>query len=526
MRLPIVMSIANRAMGAPLSIWNDQQDSIALRDSGWLQFYAEDNQEATDLHFLAYKVAEDPSVQLPAFVCFDGFILSHTYEPIDMLTQEQVDTYLPKLSPAEKLDAKDPISFGMYATPEYYLEFRYEMDQAQKRAKDAIAKYGKEFGTMFGRDYSALVEGYHLDDAETAIVAMGSICGTVKDAIDEMRAAGKKVGLLKIRIFRPFPSEEIAKALSKVERVAVLDKNISLGARGGATVLEVRDAMYGSAIPVKGYVLGLGGRDIRKKDIKEIVSLCGERDRRPVLWTEEGVDLKWPIRKRPVNCSTAATVPAGAVANALAARIVTNAAGPNTIVVSATGCMEVFSTPYPETAWKVPWIHSLFENASAVASGIDAALKKQGRTEKIVVMGGDGATFDIGMICLSGAFERGHDFAYICYDNEAYMNTGIQRSGATPYDASTTTSPAGSQSFGNKRPKKDMPAILAAHGAPYVATASVAYPSDLMQKVEKAINTQGTLLCPGPCPRAVPGGALKGTRRLQLQNSQSRPASG
>jgi pyruvate ferredoxin oxidoreductase alpha subunit len=274
MRFPIVMSIANRALGAPLSIWNDQQDSISLRDAGWLQFYAEDNQEATDLHFLAYKVAEDPKIQLPVFVCFDGFILSHTYEPIDMLTQEQADMYLPGFNPAEKLDAKDPMSFGMYATPDYYMEFRYEMDQAQKRAKDAIAKAGKEFGTMFGRDYSALVEGYQLDDAETAIVAMGSICGTTKDAIDEMRAAGIKVGLLRIRVFRPFPSHEIKKALSKVKRVAVLDKNISLGSTGGATAMEVRDAMYGSAIPVKGYVLGLGGRDIRKKDIREIVMLC------------------------------------------------------------------------------------------------------------------------------------------------------------------------------------------------------------------------------------------------------------
>lgn len=181
----------------------------------------------------------------------------------------------------------------------------------------------------------------------------------------------------------------------------------------------------------------------------------------------------------------------GGCGEALAARLVMKGAGTNTIVVSATGCMEVFSTPYPETAWKVPWIHSLFENASAVGSGVAAALKKQGRTEKVVIMGGDGATFDIGMICISGAFERGHDFTYICYDNEAYMNTGIQRSGATPYDASTTTSPAGSCSFGNKRPKKDMPQILAAHGAPYVATASVAYPMDVMQKVEKAINTPG-----------------------------------
>ena len=272
MRLPIVMTIANRALGAPLSIWNDQQDSISLRDSGWLQFYAEDNQEATDLHFIAYKVCEDHSVLLPAMVCFDGFILSHVYEPVDMLSQEDVDRYLPPFTPYQRLDAADPISFGMYATPDYYHEFRYEIDNAAKRAKDVIQKAGKEFGTLFGRDYSALVEGYRLDDAETAIVAMGSICGTIKDSIDEMRAEGKKVGLLKIRVFRPFPSEEIAQALSNVKRVAVLDKNISLGAKG-AVAIEVRDALYGSVIPVKGYVLGLGGRDVRKKDIKEIVSL-------------------------------------------------------------------------------------------------------------------------------------------------------------------------------------------------------------------------------------------------------------
>jgi pyruvate ferredoxin oxidoreductase alpha subunit len=272
MRLPIVMTIANRAMGAPLSIWNDHQDSISLRDSGWLQFYAEDNQEATDLHFLAYRVAEDHSILLPALVCFDGFILSHTYEAVDMLTQEQVDSYLPKFTPYQRLDAADPISFGMFATPDYYQEFRYEIDNAAKRAKEVIKKAGKEFGTLFGRDYSAMVEGYQLEDAETAIVAMGSICGTIKDSIDEMRAEGKKVGLLKIRVFRPFPSEDIAKALSKVKRVAVLDKNISLGAKG-AVALEVKDALYGSSTPVRDYILGLGGRDVRKKDIAAIVAM-------------------------------------------------------------------------------------------------------------------------------------------------------------------------------------------------------------------------------------------------------------
>ena len=181
----------------------------------------------------------------------------------------------------------------------------------------------------------------------------------------------------------------------------------------------------------------------------------------------------------------------GGCGAASAVRMILKGAGEDVIVVSPTGCLEVFSTPYPETAWKVPWIHSLFENAAAVASGVEASLKQQGRSEKVLIIGGDGATVDIGMLCLSGAFERNHNITYVCYDNEAYMNTGIQRSGATPFDASTTTSPAGSCSMGNKHQKKNVPAILAAHGSPYVATASISYPTDLMKKVETAVNTPG-----------------------------------
>ena len=273
MRLPIVMTIVNRALSAPLSIWNDQQDSISLRDSGWMQLYAEDNQEATDLHYLAYLVAEDHQVLLPIMVCFDGFILSHTYEPVDTLTQEQVDAYVPAFKPYQKLDPADPISFGMFAPPDYYMEFRYEMDQAMERAKERIVQAGKEFGKQFGRDYSGLVEGYQMDGAETVFVAMGSLCGTVKDAIDEMRAQGKKVGLLKIRCFRPFPGAEIVKALSGVQRVAVLDKNISLGSKG-AVGLEVKDALYGSGISVYDYIVGLGGRDMKKSDIAAIAAMA------------------------------------------------------------------------------------------------------------------------------------------------------------------------------------------------------------------------------------------------------------
>lgn len=277
MRLPIVMTIANRALSAPLSIWNDQQDSISLRDSGWLQFYAEDNQEAMDLHFIAYKVVEDHSVLLPAMVCFDGFILTHTYEPVDIPTQVDVDNYLPPFTPYQKLDASDPMSFGMYATPDYYMEFRFEIDRAMQRARQCITRAGKEFAERIGRDYSAPVEKYRLDDADTALIGLGSLCGTVKDAVDDMRENGKKVGLLKIRTFRPFPIEEIRSALRDVSTIAVLDKNISLGSKG-AVGLEVKDAMYGSGVSIYDYIVGLGGRDIRKRDIARIVDLAEKGD--------------------------------------------------------------------------------------------------------------------------------------------------------------------------------------------------------------------------------------------------------
>lgn len=176
----------------------------------------------------------------------------------------------------------------------------------------------------------------------------------------------------------------------------------------------------------------------------------------------------------------------------IAVRLALKALGKNTVAISATGCLEVMTTPYPETAWEIPWIHVAFENAGAVASGVESALRIQGKDDvNVVAFGGDGGTVDIGLQSLSGAMERGHNLTYICYDNEAYMNTGIQRSGATPYGATTTTSPKGKDSFGEDKPKKNMPMIMAAHGIPYVATASISYPEDFMKKVKKAAEIDG-----------------------------------
>jgi len=187
---------------------------------------------------------------------------------------------------------------------------------------------------------------------------------------------------------------------------------------------------------------------------------------------------------------------------ALAARLVTEAAGPDVIIANATGCLEIFTTPYPESSWRVPWMHSLFENTGAIASGMEAALKAQGKSTKVLAFGGDGATFDIGFQALSGMFERGHDVLYVCFDNEAYMNTGIQRSSSTPHAAMTTTSPPGRVRMGKRHLKKDIVSIIAAHHIPYAASSSVAYPSDIRKKVRRAMSIKGStfLLIHSPCP--------------------------
>lgn len=207
---------------------------------------------------------------------------------------------------------------------------------------------------------------------------------------------------------------------------------------------------------------------------------------------------------KPFNLLTAGHNGCAGCCDALAAKYVLMAVGSDCIVVNPTGCLEVMTTPFPRTAWNVPWIHSLFENGGAVASGIEAALIATGRkgNTKVIGMGGDGSTMDIGIGALSGAFERNHDILYVCIDNEAYMNTGVQRSSGTPFGASTSTSPAGSKSYGNNTNKKDMPAIMVAHGSPYVATTSIGYANDMIKKTKKAADTVGStyIHAHAPCP--------------------------
>ncbi|TAM41154.1 pyruvate ferredoxin oxidoreductase [bacterium] len=273
MRLPVVMTCANRAISAPINIWNDQQDSISLRDAGWFQIYAEDNQEAVDFHLIAYRLAEDKRVMLPVMVCMDGFILTHGMEAVDMPEQEKVNKFLPDYNPLYKLDPAAPISMGLLADPDYYMEARFAIQETMKESLGYLSDISKEFNSVFGRDYKdLLVEEYQLKDAEKVIVAMGSVCGTIKEAVDEQRAKGKKVGLLRIITYRPFPYARVCEALKNAAKVAVLDKAVSLGAYAPIAV-EIKAAFYGKKKGpkvVSSFVAGLGGRDITLETIHEI----------------------------------------------------------------------------------------------------------------------------------------------------------------------------------------------------------------------------------------------------------------
>jgi len=278
MRTPIVMGNANRALSAPLSIWNDQQDSISERDTGWMQFFAENAQEAMDFVIQAYKISEDHEVLLPSMVCVDGFILTHTVEPVDIPLQEDVDKFLPPYEPISYLDPKDPMSLGTFTDPDYYMEARHDMEVAMEGAKDIIRRVNKEFEEVFGRKYN-LVEKYKTEDAEIILIAMGSICGTIKTVIDRLREKGEKVGLLKVISYRPFPQEDIYEAVKGARRIAVLDKNISFGI-GGVLFNEIKAKMD---VDASGFILGLGGREVSPDDIIGIV----EKTRNPTTETNQ-----------------------------------------------------------------------------------------------------------------------------------------------------------------------------------------------------------------------------------------------
>ena len=294
MRLPIVMTVVNRAVSAPINIWNDHQDSISQRDTGWMQLFAEDTQEAADMTAQAFKVAEDNDVMLPAMVCMDGFILSHVYEPVILLEQDLTDEYLPNFEPKHILDPANPKTFGAFADPSTYTEFRYLQQKGMDAALDKIQKAADDFNKIFGRNYGGLIETYEAEDAEILLFAMGSVVGTIKDVIDRARSEGVKVGLVKVRSFRPFPVDAIRKVVADAAVIVTLDKNISLGLNEGALLTEIKSCLYNTDIntPVIGFMLGHGGRDIPRRNIRMIIDKAKQVIHSGVTVESEYADLR------------------------------------------------------------------------------------------------------------------------------------------------------------------------------------------------------------------------------------------
>jgi len=273
--LPIVMTVANRAIGAPINIWNDHSDSMSQRDSGWIQLYVESNQEAVDVHLQAFRIAE--ALSLPVMVCMDGFILTHAVERVELPEQSQVDAFLPPFEPRQLLDPSNPLTIGAMVGPEAYTEVRYLAHYKQMQALDLIPEVAAAFTQSFGRSSGGLLRGYRSSDAETVVVALGSVLGTIEDVVDELRDEGVRIGAVGIKSFRPWPAAEVRRALEGAKRVIVLEKALSIGI-GGIVSQNVRGALEGLEVGIHTAIAGLGGRPITKKSLRDLFSrgIAGE----------------------------------------------------------------------------------------------------------------------------------------------------------------------------------------------------------------------------------------------------------
>jgi len=294
--LPMVMTVANRAIGAPINIWNDHSDAMSQRDCGWIQLFAESNQEALDLHIQAFRLAEE--VSLPVMVCMDGFVLTHAFEPVDMPTQDQVDAFLPPFEPRQVLDPEDPVTIGAMVGPEAFMEVRYLAHAKQMQALDVIPELANEFAQAFGRTSGGLIRDYRSEDAETVVVALGSVLGTIEEVVDELREQGIRIGAVGVKCFRPYPLEEIRQAVGHASRIVVIEKAFAVGL-GGIVGQNVRLALAGLPSNVYDVVAGLGGRPVTKQSLHGLVSDVLEDRLEPSRL--HFLDLDWHVVQRELE---------------------------------------------------------------------------------------------------------------------------------------------------------------------------------------------------------------------------------
>ena len=492
-RTPIVMAVANRTLGWYWSIGADYSDIMPELNLGWLVLMAESNQECLDTVIQLYRIAEDSRILLPAMLSLDGFYLSYSFEKVLIPEQEAVDEFLPPYVAKYPVDpmVSDiwPASFVPSAPQTTY---RRLFEEVLGDAKKVIEDVDAEFGKTFGRDYGGLLEEYRSEGAEAVLVTMGSMTTAARRAVDRLRDEGQRIGLVKLRSLRPFPTEEFRRIAERVDAIGVVDRMVLHGTGGGGAFADLKSALYSLSERPKllNFIAGMGGEDVPVEDFM----VMGKKTLRAVEKNNVEREIEFvehapppspePVavgKKMPIYPASGACAGCGA---SIILRNILDVLGLNTTIINTPSCSTVNYT----SQVAVPWVLANFAAGAGYATGIYRAYRLKGKADKINVMifSGDGGTVDIGLQALSGAAERGEPLIWICYDNEAYMNTGAQRSGSTPLFTNTTSTPVGRLLRGKHEQRKNMPLIMAAHRIPYIATASIAYLPDLRRKVKKA----------------------------------------
>ena len=492
-RTPIVMAVANRVLGWYWSIGPDYSDVMPEWNLGWIVNFVESNQEALDMILQLYKVAEDRRVTLPAMMNLDGFYLSYSQERVEIPDQGAVDGWLPPYEAAHPVDPTVSDSWpSSLIPPTLHTTYRKKYEEVLQDSRRVIEEAGRSFHEAFGRSYGGLVEEYRCDDADSLMVTMGSMTTAARRAVDRLRGEGEKIGLVKLRFMRPFPADELRALAGQVDSIGVVDRVVLHGTGGGGAFADVKAALYNldDRPPVMNFIAGMGGADISIDDLyamgKKVVraSETGRLEREVEFIEHEAPPPREPVKIEWDNPLYPGSAGCAGCGSSIILRCMLKVLGPDTVIVIPPCCGTI---NYPSVS-RVPMVLANYAAAAAFETGFLRAYRKKGKADKIhlATYSGDGGTVDIGLQAISAAAERGESMIWVCYDNEAYMNTGIQRSSSTPMFASTTSTPVGEVWRGKPQRRKNMILIMAAHRIPYIATASLAYLPDLERKIRKA----------------------------------------
>ncbi|ADQ45878.1 pyruvate flavodoxin/ferredoxin oxidoreductase domain protein [Caldicellulosiruptor kronotskyensis 2002] len=522
-RFPMVLNLVTRSISGPLDIKGDHSDLMFTLNTGWIILLAKDPQRVYDMNIMAVKIGEHPDVNLPVIVAYDGFFTSHQKRVVSYFkNKEDVQEFVGKLPPKRvvAIDPENPVTIGPYMNEPDLINNKYQLSKAMDKAYEIIPQVFEEFCKISGRKYE-LVEGYRMEDAQIAIFALNSTYDTVCEAVDILRQKGIKVGVATTNVLRPWPKREIQELLKNVKILAVLDRQESYGAKGGNMTIEIKATLQEleKGPKVVSRIYGLGGKDFfleealtlfedmnlvleGKKEIPDfdyIGAYPGDENYVPKRYMKP-IKAEWTkniqLNTRDLTAMPKRIVPGHGACPGCGIfpnlNLLLKGIEGDVVLLFHTGCGMVVTTAYPQTAFRVTYIHNLFQNGAATLSGLVEMYNQRRKRGEIpdrdltfILVTGDGGN-DIGMGPTIGAALRNHKMIIFEYDNGGYMNTGYQLSYTTPYGASTSTSHVGKAQFGKSTFHKDTPQIMAATNIPYVATVAESDPIDFVKKAKKA----------------------------------------